>query len=208
MHMMLINPEDMSLAETTVDLKDFRAIQRAIGGRSYETIRAAAGTRLFVDANARVRPERPSRFFLPNAKNPHEEPLAIYGKALLVVAGSRSFPEIAFSQEQRVTFLDRNWQTLGCFVSTAAGRDPSNINFQATLSDERFVAATRVILSTFEPHVLNAVPSHSLCPMLELEIDDQHVGAALDLYDEVLAILGYKDEGEDEDEEEQKEIVW
>lgn len=202
MKMQIINPDQMTVTETSVDLEDYRAIQDAIGGHSYEPFHVAGGIMLFIDATARIRPSRPARFLLPSRKDARGEPMSIFGTALLVQKGHRPPPEIVFPKEHRVTSLDKNWRTLGCFVKSSVGSEHDDLNFHAILSDERFVAATRVVLATFEDQVLNVCPSEGICPMLELEIADAHIGAALDLYEEVLADLGYSDEREEEGEEE------
>lgn len=204
MKMQIINPEEMTVTETSVDLKDYRAIQEAIGGRSYEPFHVAGGITMFIDENARIRPSRPARFLLPTRKDRNGEPMSIYGTALMVQKGHRPQPEIVFPKERRLTSLDMDYRTLGCFVPSSVGSDHSDLNFQAILSDERFVAATRVVLATFEKHILNACPSQSICPTLEMEIADTHVSAALDLYDEVLTDLGYVEAFEEEDGEEEE----
>lgn len=205
MKMQIINPEQMTITETSVDLEDYRAIQDAIGGRSYEPFHVAGGITLFIDETARIRPSRPARFLLPCRKDADGGPMSIFGTALLVQKGHRPPPEIVFPKERRLTCLDMDYRTLGCFVPSSVGSDHSDLNFQAILSDERFVAATRVVLATFEEHILNACPSQGICPMLEMEIADKHVSAALDLYEEVLTDLGYVEAFEEEDDDEAEE---
>jgi hypothetical protein len=203
MKMFKISPANLTVTATQrVDLADYRAIQQAIGGRPFDRVRPCTHVRMFVDEAARLRSPAPARFLLPmNGR----EPLSFFGDALLVLDGDAAMPEIVFPTERRVTALDHDFRMLGMFVSTKAGRDASGLNFQAILSDERFVAATRVVLATFEPHILNALPSADFLPMLELEIADDHIDDALDLYDAVLAELGYTDDEDAQREEEEPE---
>lgn len=204
MHMMSIDPHKMSLEPTLVDLNDYQSIQRALGNRPFEEIRLREGGRVFVDADAKIFPNRPARFLIPCEG---QEPLSLYGKALIVLKGNKSCPEIVFPKERRVTDLDCDFRHLGFFVTTGAGDDASNLNFQAILSDKRFVAATRVVLASFEPYIRNVILSVDFIPMLELEIERNHIGAALDLYDEVLTGLGVEDRKDDVEEEPEDRIV-
>lgn len=198
MRMIIIDPEAMTVTETAaVDLCDFEAIQQAIGGYSFELLKPFARARLFVDANARLRGPLPARFLLPMGSG--REPMSLFGKALMVLDGNKSAPEVVFPKEARVTSLDRDYRFLGFFVNSTAGRDYNNLNFQAILSDERFIAATRVVLATFEPHIKNAVATAEWLPLLELEIARDHLSDALDLYDKVLEGFGVADEAGEED---------
>lgn len=205
----IIDPLLMTVSEIdAIDLNDFRAIQAAIDDSLYEVVRPLNGTTLYVDENARIRTPRPERFLI--ATDPDAEPLSLFGKALMVLKTGINAPELIFPREVRVTALDHNWQHLGNFVTehaASAGEVQHDFNFQAVLSDEKFVAATRVVLSTFERFIDAAVPSMRLCPILELKIDCEHLGMAKDLYEEVLEELGVSLDFWEEEDEEEKFVI-
>ena len=77
-----INPELQIVSEVFDTFNDFRCIQLAIGGHSFECVRLGRNLKLFVDANASLRPGAHHWFWL----EPLRQPLS--GKALLL--GSKS----------------------------------------------------------------------------------------------------------------------
>jgi hypothetical protein len=202
----VIDPRSKTKSRTPVDFKLHEALQAAIGNKSYETVvipdrRGKATGMLIVDATAKLTGVK-DRFFIHNPSNP-SYPIVCYGKALLAAVSPSGKPvnnpakreaiEIAFPTDERVTPLDHYPETIGWFVPSRAERDPrnANTNFMAILSDERFVAAMRVVLATYEDHLEEAVFGGVHIPTLECRFAPNILDDAMDLYDRLLTDFGY-----------------
>lgn len=200
--MKLVDPTACSVREVIADTNDWNELRSLIGCSLIEPVKLRAPEKklvtVFCDESARCYNQPPPRFLLPDFRSAGGEPFVIYGKALL--AGEA---EVVFPTERRVTPLDCDPRTLGLFVKQrAAEASNESLNFQAILSDERYVAASRVVLATFENDIIAAAFSVDLCPVLELEISTAKRDAAFQLFDEVLDELGApKGWGDDEEED-------